>query len=370
MSTIIPMQNLYSTKKNGKQVWVVGFTNHITKKRERKFFASKSDAISYRASKLEARKLELSWLTDLNPDSLQDIKNALSILPKGKTLTESVKRAWESASDISIDSMIFAFKQMKEAKNATGKLSDKEFSNIKARLKDFNETFKTFADCTPATLLDYLKSKGRNKTVQNWRGTINEFLNFCVSQDAIQKNPIARIHKDALLKVEEAYKVECATTSQTREFMRMLEKLYPKYVPYFALALFAGVRIAEIPRMKLEYFRFKERQIVFPAQIGKIKKSWLLENLPENLWKWLEKYPPITLKPPYSDLHAKWTKEFKLPPNFARHSFATYHISLYFDFAKTSKITRNSEQMLKNHDFDKLVPQKTAQEYFNIIPET
>ena len=61
-------------------------------------------------------------------------------------------------------------------------------------------------------------------------------------------------------------------------------------------------------------------------------------------------------------------KQFNLPHNFTRHSFATYHLSLYFDPAKTSKITRNSEQMLRDHYWGALVEKDIAKQYFQILP--
>ena len=362
------MQNLYSTIKNGKKVWVVGFTNPITKKVERRFFASKTDATNYRNSKIEARKLEVSWLSDLEPERLQDIKHALDILPAGRTLVDSVKRAWEYSSDISLASTLDEFKEIKKAKHAAGKLCKKEYENICARIKDFKETFKSFDELNPVVLLAYLKGKGRNKTVQNWRGTIGEFLKYCVRKDIINKDPLSKIHKDSFIKDETPHKIGILSVEKTTEFMRILEERYPDRVAFYALALFAGIRIAEIPRMKPEYFRFKERQIVFPAQIGKVKKSWVFEDLPDNLWAWLEAYPPANLKALNHKTRTRLGKEHGYPYDFTRHSFSTYHLSLYFDFARTARITRNSEQTLKDHYFEKLVAKDVAKKYFEILP--
>lgn len=346
--------------------WVVDF--RVAGKRTRKFFRTKKEALAYLDNYKAARRLDLSYFAALSGDQLKDIKDAIGILPQGKTLVDSVKRAWEHSSDISLSATLDEFKAIKEAKRNAGKLSKKEFSNISSRIDNFKNTFKAFDELASDALLAYLKGKGRNKTVSNWRGTINEFLNYCVDRDIINKNPISKIHKDSFLKDEVAYQPECLTIEAAKAFLAMLEKAYPQYVSFYALALFAGIRIAEIPRMKPEYFRFKEQQIVFPAQIGKVKKSWVLEDLPDNLWEWLKKYPPNNIKQPYNDLRAKWSKDMRLPDNFARHSFATYHLSLYFDFAKTARITRNSEQMLKDHYFEKLVSKKVATEYFGILP--
>lgn len=335
----------------------------------RKTFSSKAEAVDFRTNFFAARKLDLSFFTLLSGEQIKDIKDALEILPTGKTLVQSVQKAWQYFSVQNLTELTDQFFDMKKKKFEGGNLNKDEFVHIKGRILNFKANFKTFTDITPEALLAYLKSKGSNKTISHWRGTISELLDFCVSKGAIQSNPIQTLHTDELfvggMKVKE---IGFVSVDTAKKFLAFIEEHYPKYARFYALAMFAGIRVAEVPRLKDEYFRYEDKKIIFPAQIGKIKKSWVLEDLPENLWVWLEKYKntPI-IRIPYA-LRTKLGKMWNLPENFTRHSFSTYHLSLYFDIIKTSKITRNSEQMLKDHYFGALVDKAIAKAYFEILP--
>lgn len=333
-----------------------------------KTFKTKNEAIDYAKNYKDAKKFQLRTFFEMSETQIKDIKDALNLLPKNETLTEIVKKHIALNKPIALAEFVADFIEIKKAKHESGNLSKLEFSQIKTRLNKLKDTFATFEDITPDTILPFLKERGKNKTVSNWRGTINEFFNYCVRKDAMKQNPISVILKDEFLNGETPHEIEILTVEKTKEFLTLLETKYPQFAKFYALAMFAGIRVEEIPRMKDEYFRYEDKKIIFPAQIGKVKKPWVLEDLPDNLWTWLEKYKDQPIKRPSNFVRAKTFKPLNLPHNFARHSFATYHLSLYFDFAKTSKITRNSEQTLKKHYLAKLVDKATAQKYFEILP--
>lgn len=337
-------------------------------KRIRKTFSSKSDAAVYANNFKAAKKFEMSYFLEMSDAQIKDIKDAVELLPQNETLTGIVKKHLSLNKPIALAEFVADFIAIKKSKHESGNLSKLEFAQIKTRLNKLKDTFATFEDITPDTILPFLKERGKNKTVSNWRGTINEFFNYCVRKDAMKQNPISVILKDEFLNGETPHEIEILTVEKTKEFLTLLETKYPQFAKFYALAMFAGIRVEEIPRMKDEYFRYEDKKIIFPAQIGKVKKPWVLEDLPDNLWTWLEKYKDQPIKRPSNFVRAKTFKPLNLPHNFARHSFATYHLSLYFDFAKTSKITRNSEQTLKKHYLAKLVDKATAQKYFEILP--
>ena len=336
----------------------------------RKTFSSKTEALDFKNTFFAARKLDLSYFASLSGEQIKDIKDAIDALPQGKTLLQSVQKAWRYFSEQNLIELIDKFFEIKNNKYENGKLSYDEFKHIRGRLADFKKNFASFADLSPEKLLSYLKNKGSNKTISNWRGTISEFLEFCISRGAIVSNPIRFIHGDELLVGEEnPREIGFVSVDTATGFLAFLGAEYPQYVRFYVLAMFAGVRVAEVPRLKDEYFRYDEKKIIFPAQIGKVKKSWTLEDLPENLWVWLEKYKDTPILRMPARLRTKLGKKWNLPENFTRHSFATYHLSLYLDPRRTSMITRNSEQMLRDHYWAALVDKETAKAYFEILPK-
>ncbi len=334
----------------------------------RKYFYSKKDAEAFKRNIEQSDSPARAKVLALPDSVLEDIISALNVLPQGKTLFQSVKKAWEFDSRQSIHDFLDKFLALKKAKCAAGKLSRAEFSQIKGRVAMFKGAFSSFSEATPQALLAFLLARGRNKTIKNWRATISEFFTFCIYHDAIASNPVQKIHTDEFIKSEEPYKIGFLSVAVAREFLAFIEQRYPHFARFYALAMFAGIRVEEVPRLKDEYFRYDEKKIIFPAQIGKVKKSWTLEDLPENLWAWLEKYKNSPILRPSDYIRTHSFKQFNLPANFARHSFATYHLSLYLDPRRTSMITRNSEQMLRDHYWAALVDKQTAKAYFEILP--
>lgn len=347
--------------------WIVDI--QAAGKRTRKFFQNKKDAVAFLDNYKFARRLDLAYFVSLTGDQIKDIKDAIAKLPTGKTLLQSVEKAWLFYSESNLHEIVDSFFDIKKTKHNVGKISNDEFRHIKGRVENFKKTFATFSDVTPPALLEYLRKKGSNKTISHWRGTISEILELAVARGAISTNPMKLLHDDELIVSTDKTSFTGSISVETaRALMNFIETKYPQYSKFFSIGLFCGIRVAEIPRLKEEYFRYDERKIVFPAQIGKVKKAWVLENLPENLWAWLDKYKGVAIQTPTPKERTSIGELFNLPQNFARHSFTTYHLSLYFDLAKTSKITRNGEQILKDRYFDQLVDKETAQAYFDILP--
>ncbi len=338
-------------------------------KRRIKTFKSKLEAEAYARDYQKARTFDLAYFFNLSDEQRKDIKDAISELPKGKSLLTSVRKAWQFHSEANLHDIADQYENIKKAKKDAGLFSDDQYTHIKGRIKVFKAEFTSFVDLTPERLLNFLKSRGSNSTVGHWRGTISEMLDFAVSRGAITSNPIKLIHSDELIKPEKPHEIGFLTVNDAKRFCEILEEKYPQFCRFYALALFAGIRVEEIPRLKDEYFFYDEKKIVFPAQIGKVKKAWTLEDLPHNLWVWLEKYKNTPIMRPSNRARCNLGKLVNLPYNFARHSFATYHLSLYFDIAKTAKITRNSEQMLRDHYWASLTEKNVAREYFEILPK-
>ena len=78
----------------------------------RKTFMSKSEAIDFRNAFFAARKFDLAFFTFLSGEQIKDIKDALKVLPQGKTLLQSVQKAWEFDSSQSLHDFLDKFLAM------------------------------------------------------------------------------------------------------------------------------------------------------------------------------------------------------------------------------------------------------------------
>ncbi len=345
------------------------FVQTVNGKKILKSFKTKAQAEEYARNYLKSKIFDLAYFFNLSDEQRKDIKDAILELPVGKSLLESVRKAWQFHSEANLHDIANQYVAIKKTKHDSSMLSHGEYTHISGRINNFKDNFNSFSELQPNKLLEYLRSKGANKTVNNWRGTISEMLDFAVSRGAIASNPLKQIHSDEFIKAQPLRRIGFLSVDDAKTFMEFIEAKYPQYARFFALALFCGIRVEEIPRLKDNYFRYDEKKIIFPAQIGKVKKAWTLEDLPDNLWVWLEKYKNTLIKRPSNTLRTTLGKKFNLPKNFTRHSFATYHLSLYFDLTKTAKITRNSEQMLQDHYWGSLTGKGVAKEYFEILPK-
>lgn len=333
---------------------------------KRKFFEKESDANQFakRFNRLQKENRSDKELLLLSESAKVDVIEAIKRLPKGKSLLESVIKAWSYTSEFT---PAFCSQGFLKTKANTCKNKD-EYIHVNGRIKNFLENFESFDLASPDKILDYLKSKGSPKTVQNWKGTIADFFNYCIKKDYITANPFNKILDSDFSSVKHN-KIGFLSIEQSKDFLSFMETEYPQFAKFFALGMFVGMRSAEISKLSEDCIFYRERKITLPRSIVKTKDSWLLENLPDNLWVWLNKYRTSKIIRPSNSERTKFTEKFSLPHNFARHSFATYHLSLYKDVERTRFITRHTDpQTLQNAYFGALVSVDVAKEYFSILP--
>lgn len=332
----------------------------------RKYFYSKKDAEAFKRNLENVSTPSAKIVNLFSTAQMDDIVAAVRLLPKGRTLVEAVKKAWQYDSNADVEGLINSFMDIKRAKG----LSVSHIKHTRARLLDFQKNFKSFSYATPAAILEYIKSKGKQKTIIHYKSTLSDFFAYCFRKDAILSNPFDKLSSDDFLIEEQKFEIGFLSVEQAKSFMALLEQKYPQYCKFYALALFAGVRVDECQRFKNDFIDYGGRSITFPKEIVKGgKKAWIVRDYEPNLWAWLEKYRESDFKRPSNTLRTKIGKDLNLPQNFARHSFATYHLSLYKDAERTRFITRhNNTQTLQNHYFGALVDKQTAKAYFEILP--
>lgn len=359
-------RNVFKLKGRNSSPWVVDIT--VNKKRIRRFFEKKKDATDFFDNWKLARKLEISFFALLSGEQRKDIKDAIAALPEGKTLAESVKRAWSFYSKTTVEDAKKSFISTKE----NLRLDDDYIKHVRTHLDKFNGAFKSFDEITSEKLIEFLKARGTPKTISHYKASISEFFKYCVQKEHIQLNPFDRIAAGELPTATKEGKIEFLTVEKAREFMEYLEANCPKYCRFYALALFAGVRIDECERFEDRFIDYDRKEIIFPKEMVKGgKKSWIVSDFEPNLWAWLEEYKDQPFKRPNNVTRTKWGKILQLPKNFARHTFSTYHFSLYRNAERTKNITRhNTIRMLEDTYIGALVRPEEAKAFFEIMPNT
>lgn len=334
-------------------------------KRRRKYFYSRKDAEKWKSEFGNAASFEEKQMLTLLKSQLEDICAALKILPKGKTLTEAVSIAFSNLSNANLKNLGADFAKTKKASG----VSTRHYNIVKNRVNAFVERFQNFNNATPQATFDFIASKGlARKTTIEWFNTINEFLKFCIRRDAIKTNPLEKWAINDFGRPKTKKKPRFIAVSTADEFIHFIQASYPQYLKYFALTMFSGIRVSEVLRIKEKYIDYEKKSISLPAEITKKKRAEHLTDFEPNLWSWLNLLKDAPIQAPTSNTRQRIYAKFSLPQNFARHSFATYHYSLYRDPIRTAAITHHSPQQLMNDYMDALVDKETAKAYFEILP--
>lgn len=155
--------------------------------------------------------------------------------------------------------------------------------------------------------------------------------------------------------------------------------------PALALMLFAGIRPHEIcgkgkPWLKWGSIDIDSRIIRIPAANAKTGKARVLEDLPENIWSFLDPGKRDENISPGAALSCsgyaqrvmgyKGPKDARLKPwpqDAMRHSFATYHLAKYSDPGKTSLLMghEGSTALIYRH-YRGLATKAEAERFFGI----
>ena len=341
------------------------------KKRIKKYFKTKQEAREWLANYQKSIGVDLSDIAQLSTLQLADIRQALNLLPKNISLTQIVSD-YLKHNTLSNVSMQKAFELYKEH------LTSLRGKTPKLRMHKFISDFNDWDNVSDNKLLDWLKLRGMPKTIIEYHSEIKRFYEFAKRRKFIAIAPTDIITQSDLPKIKRS-KVCVWDIQNVNLFFQFLKEKRPRFLNWFAIACFAGIRRAEINRIKPEYIDTKRKTILLPYDITKTGDTWLMEDLPDNLWKWIDSYGTKIEKlqnSTFSRLRKaweKWTeaKGEKIPwqHNICRHSFCTYHLSLYRDPAKTSLLLKHREpNTMWQHYLAGLVDKKTAKEYFSILP--
>lgn len=176
-----------------------------------------------------------------------------------------------------------------------------------------------------------LSSYTNEESRRDLRGVLRNFFGWCAHPDRgwCGREVIEGLKWRA--NVQDRPEIGILKATEARQF---LGEVPDRLKAGIALALFAGVRTAELQRMSRDAIAFDHRRVVVRAAWAKTRRARTLNDLPENLWEWLERYPPRgerVIPMNYRNfrrscmgarvaagLGERW------PHNAFRHSFASY----------------------------------------------
>ncbi len=175
-------------------------------------------------------------------------------------------------------------------------LSECQLKDIRLRLEDLDDAFpgRVLSTLSREALAAHCqRGNPKPKTFNNRRGILFTFFKFAFCQDWVTANPLEKVPH--LRVAHRRGSAKTLSAEQSAKLMQHVEQIDGgTLVPFFALALFAGirpcVRTGEILKLKPEHVRLDTGVILIEPEVSKVRMKRSVEIQP-NLAAWLRAYP-------------------------------------------------------------------------------
>jgi integrase len=257
------------------------------------------------------------------------------------------------------------------AKKADGR-SVRYLQDCKARLERFSRDFKVnLRDVQTQELDAWLRGlKLSPRTRNNFRTAICSLFSFARDTGYLVKGKPTEAEATAVAKQDDGDIVIFSPT----EFSALLNAADAHLLPFLVFGGMAGLRSAEILRLKWENVNWSESVIEIQGKVAKTGTRRLAPLVPAAA-EWLRDFkairgPVIGSIKLYERLE-KLSESTEVPwkQNALRHSFCSYRMATLKDAPRVSYEAGNSVRIIQRH-YDKVVTESQGKTWFSIMPKT
>jgi integrase len=279
-------------------------------------------------------------------------------------------------------SVELAAEELLERRESEGK-SRGHVKDLRGRFRAFCAAHegKTAAEITTRDVDAWLASLSvAAQTRLNCRRVIHNLFAFCVSRGYATSNPVTASARPKVPPKAPGI----LTIEQARA---LLEACPREIVAPVAIGAFAGLRHSEIERLDWRDVDLERGFIHVSAAKSKTAQRRLV-TISQNLRSWLERANvsailkkggepgslPFSTPVCPSNYRALFRKAHRAagiavwPKNALRHSFASYHLALHQDAAKTALLLGHMESRTLFAHYRELVTRENAKSYWKIFP--
>ena len=343
--------------------------------------ADASEGIQALRSKFGITAIEIS------PRELAEAREALALLRKAKegTLRDAVCFYLAHHSPSSRVSFADAMESFLTAKRGAG-LVAQHISELESQIKSLSNFAKVqqVSDITRDHVEKWIaEKKVAQRTKANSLRDARNFFRFCRARGMMTHDPLTGIERPRIV----ANETGIITPIQARLLLNAADA---EILPALAIKLFAGLRTSEVRR--LDWRDITANHVIVRACNAKTRSrrvvdiceclaAWLapfrqlsgaLVSLSREEWhKRIRETAQSADQMPSSsdgiDLSSSQPAIGKLPSNFARHSFGTYHFALHQDEGRTAAAMGNTPSMVHRH-YRALATKEDARAFFEIMP--
>lgn len=315
--------------------WIVD-CGLVDGKRRRIYRSTKAAADRLAAEEQEKSTLEGMGVAALSPPERIDAANALRILAgTGVTLEEMARREIERGATKTTMLVSELYAEFYAKKKKLG-LRAGSLRSIKDRAGRFSKDVDGIyiGDMTGPMIEEWLDRSDVKPVSRNayLRG-IRSMFNYALRQGYISSNPAQRVD----FVKERLQQPKVFSPDQATAILSWCIDKKPALVPYYAIAIFAGLRPDEIKRATKAEINLPDRIITVTPDMSKTHMRHV--KISDNLFQWLEKYPAPKKGPLFwkrywkdemvSDLALDW------PHDVCRKTFISYHLAAFRNQTET-----------------------------------
>jgi integrase len=323
---------------------------------------SDRDAYLYAINKLKPLKLDLvPAIDEFIAAKKWDVP--LAVAAKNYHESHNTKLPDKSVAD--------AVAEFLAAKKADGR-SVRYLQDCKARLERFSGAFKQYLKEVRTQELDvWLRGlKLSPRTRNNFRTVICSLFSFARDTGYLTKGRPTEAEVTAVAKQDDG-EIEVFTPA---EYAKLLTGADAHLLPFLVLGGMAGLRSAEILRLKWENVNWPESVIEIQSKVAKTGTRRLAPLMPTAA-EWLRGYtdargPVIGAIKLYERLEKlSESTGIAWKQNALRHSFCSYRMATLKDAPRVSYEAGNSVRIIQRH-YDKVVTESQGKAWFSIMPRT
>jgi integrase len=257
------------------------------------------------------------------------------------------------------------------AKKSDGR-SVRYLQDCKARLERFSRDFKVnLRDVRTQELDAWLRGlKLSPRTRNNFRTVFCSLFSFARDTGYLVKGKPTEAEATAVAKQDDGDIVIFTPA----EFSTLLNAADAHLLPFLVFGGMAGLRSAEIQRLRWENVNWPEGVIEIQGKVAKTGTRRLAPLIPAAA-EWLRDFkavrgPVIGAIKLYERLE-KLSESTEVPwkQNALRHSFCSYRMATLKDAPRVSYEAGNSVRIIQRH-YDKVVTESQGKMWFSIMPKT
>ena len=322
-------------------------------------------------------RAEVIELTAADRDSYLRAK---SLLPAGVLLHEAIEQ-WISHREIAR-----AFRPVPDSKKILFELlldledhqrSERHRAGLKRDLEPFVAKFPKLELATEEEIASYIRqvsSKAGPRRRDNIRDSIVQLFRFARRRGYLPEHRKSEAEK--IGKIKPGHDVETWTVHQAA---LLLEYISPRWRPWLALGLFAGLRTSEILRLDWSAIKFEQHLISVSRRIARKIRISRLIPIQDNLAAWLSPFLdqsgpiyPGNFKSNENEKGAEMNRLRKLLDlprldNANRHSFGSYRLATAKSYDQVALEMGNSARKVRE-DYNDPKPEFEGIAYFGLVP--